>query len=98
VLGFLVFQYQSNARAVFGIIVALGGVIAYTELKRRMATAPATATATAAGVGSQSMSMSMAGLRYGKVATEEIPDDEIGMGRGMLRPGQLQLEMGAQKV
>lgn len=66
-LGFLVFQYKSNARSVFGIVVALGGVIAYTELKRRM-NAPAAPAARSSH------------LPYSKVATDEIPDDELLMG------------------
>jgi solute carrier family 35 protein E3 len=90
VLGFVVFKYKSNARAVVGILIALGGVIAYTELKRRMSLQQG---------GRAGMSSSHSGLRrgfeglsYSKVAAdEEIPDGEIG------GAGRLEL-MGAMKV
>lgn len=35
VLGFVIFKYQSDAKSVLGIVIALGGVVAYTELKRK---------------------------------------------------------------
>lgn len=35
VLGFVVFRYKAEPRALLGIVIALVGVIAYTELKRR---------------------------------------------------------------
>jgi len=38
VLGSVIFQYESNSKAIMGIVIALGGVIAYTEIKRRSAT------------------------------------------------------------
>ena len=40
VLGFVVFHYESNQRVILGIVVALVGVIAYTEIKRRNALTP----------------------------------------------------------
>lgn len=84
VLGFLVFQYKSNARSVFGIVVALGGVIAYTELKRRMAgPAPASSMASRSSL-----------PLYAKVNTDEIPDDEL---LGSI-PARASLELGPQKV
>ena len=39
ILGFVVFHYQYNAKAIVGAVLALGGVVAYTELGRREATA-----------------------------------------------------------
>lgn len=39
VLGFVVFRYKAEPRAILGIVVALVGVVAYTELKRRVAKA-----------------------------------------------------------
>ena len=35
ILGFLVFKYEYNIRVLFGTVLALGGVVAYTELGRR---------------------------------------------------------------
>jgi len=35
-LGFLVFGKESNARELTGIAIALGGVVSYTEVKRRV--------------------------------------------------------------
>lgn len=40
VLGFVIFKYESNPRVTFGIMVALIGVIAYTEIKRRGSAPP----------------------------------------------------------
>jgi solute carrier family 35, member E3 len=40
VMGFVVFNYESNPRAIVGIVIALFGCIAYTELKRRGASSP----------------------------------------------------------
>ncbi len=39
ILGFAVFRYQYNARVIVGTVMALGGVVAYTELGRRKVTA-----------------------------------------------------------
>lgn len=88
-LGFVVFQYKSNARAVFGIVVALAGVIAYTELKRRMVNSGGPASS------QQSSSSLPSHMRYSKVTTDEIPDDEI-LGRGAA--GSLSSLELAQKV
>lgn len=35
ILGFVVFRYQYNAKVFVGAVLALGGVVAYTELDRR---------------------------------------------------------------
>ncbi len=39
ILGFVVFHYQYNAKVIVGAGLALGGVVAYTELGRRTVTA-----------------------------------------------------------
>lgn len=93
VLGFVVFQYQSNMRAVIGILVALGGVIAYTELKRRVSL-QGLVTVVSNSASSSSSSRMGGGVQYSKVGTQEveIPDDEIG------GAGRLEMLSGPMKV
>jgi multidrug transporter EmrE-like cation transporter len=42
VLGFLVFNKPVDSRNLIGIMVAMGGVVSYTEIKRRQTTPSST--------------------------------------------------------
>ena len=52
VLGALLFAKPTNTQSVIGVVIAMGGVISYTEVKRRIAQQGAAIAASATQSGS----------------------------------------------